>query len=85
MSLPQASQARCCCGAALGAGAEPGQSQPEPEPFPCSVAVEQDGRATVSPPGTAGPQCQGNQPAMRDRQMVVGFFFFLPLLVLGRK
>lgn len=50
------------------------------------LSPEWDSRAVISP-GTARPRCQGNQPAMRDRQMVVGFFVFfpLPLLVLGRK
>lgn len=43
------------------------------------LSPEWDSRAVISP-GTARPRCQGNQPAMRDRQMVVvcfvGFFFF---------
>lgn len=39
------------------------------------LSPEWDSRAVISP-GTARPRCQGNQPAMRDRQMVVGFLFF---------
>lgn len=85
MSPPEASQARCCCGAALGAGAEPGQSQPEPEPFPCSVAVEQDGRATVFPPGQPGPGTKATSPPCEIDKWLWVCFFFLPLLVLGRK
>lgn len=54
-------------GAVLGARAEPARSW--------MLSPEWDSRAMISP-GTARPGCQGNQPAMRDRQMVVGFFFF---------
>lgn len=67
MWLPQALQA-------LKQRWEPGQSQSKP--FPCSIAMEQDSRATVSPQNS--PWCQGNHPAMRERQMVVGFSFPSP-------
>lgn len=56
-------------GAVLGARAEPARSW--------MLSPEWDSRAMISP-GTARPGCQGNQPAMRDRQMVVGFFFLFP-------
>lgn len=72
MSLPQAPEVCCCSGVVLGARAEPAGAR-------ALFGQRRGGAGRQScdlPPGMAESWCQGNQPAMRDRQMVVVFCFF---------
>ena len=81
MSLPQALQARCCSGALLGARAEPAGAR--------ALPVQHRGGAgrqscDLPPSGRPGSGAKATSPPCEIDKWLV-FFFFLPLLVLGRK